>query len=485
MNMPPEPTELETKTTEELSVQLKEMFDLVEQQTGQIKAFGEVKADLAAKIEAQDERVMALSEELNDAKSRSDELEAKFNRPGHGGNVLEFQSVGDQFISSEHFKAMQAEEGRTCKKVAVKGILSRAAHALALKTLTSDALSAGALVTPDRIAEIIAPPDRALRLRDLITVGQTTSDQIEYAEETGFSNLYTVLTTAAIATDTDVDIESSAGFYAGQVIDIGGEAVTVATVASTTNITFAPALSGGHAIGVAVTSRFFAPTAETTDKPQGNITYEEKTAGVKTIAHWIPASRQILADATQLRSQIDGRLIFGLGLSEEEQILYGDGTGQSFLGIMANPAVQTYSWSAGAVGDTKIDAIRKAMTLARVAEFPISGTVLHPNDWEDVELVKGSDKHYIWVNVNEGGEMRLWRVPIVETTAIRPGEGLTGAFALGATIFDRESASIRVAEQHAGFFVQNMVAVLAEQREAFVTWRPEAFVNITFDAAPS
>ncbi len=227
-----------------------------------------------------------------------------------------------------------------------------------------------------------------------------------------------------------------------------------------------------------------APVAETMLKPESALTFDILTESVKTVAHWIPASRQVLDDAGQLRAYIDNRLLYGLMLAEEQQILYGNGLSPNLSGILTNTGIQSYSWSAGEVGDSKIDAIRRAITLARIAEYPVNGIVLHPNDWEDIQLAKGDDGHYIWVNVNEGGVMRLWSVPVVETTAIAEGEALVGSFNMGAMLWDREEANIRVGEPD-DYFTRNMVAILAEERLALTVFRPEAFVGVTFDTAPT
>jgi HK97 family phage major capsid protein len=55
---------------------------------------------------------------------------------------------------------------------------------------------------------------------------------------------------------------------------------------------------------------------------------------------------------------------------------------------------------------------------------------------------------------------------------------------MGAMIWDREQASIRVSEHHDDYFTRNMVAVLCEERLAFTIFRPESFVAVTFDEAP-
>ena len=133
--------------------------------------------------------------------------------------------------------------------------------------------------------------------------------------------------------------------------------------------------------------------------------------------------------------------------------------------------------------NTHIDHLRKAITLARRAGYPVTGIVLSPEDFETIELSKGSDGHYIWVTVPAGGETRLWRVPVVESLSINIGEFVVGAFGLGAQIWDREDANVRVSEHHADFFIRNQLAILAEERICQTIYRPESFVKGTFATA--
>jgi HK97 family phage major capsid protein len=72
---------------------------------------------------------------------------------------------------------------------------------------------------------------------------------------------------------------------------------------------------------------------------------------------------------------------------------------------------------------------------------------------------------------------------VVETAAIAEGTFLTGAFGLGATLYDRQQANVRIAEQHADFFVRNAMAILAEERLGLACKRPESFVRGTFTAS--
>jgi HK97 family phage major capsid protein len=214
-------------------------------------------------------------------------------------------------------------------------------------------------------------------------------------------------------------------------------------------------------------------------KPQSDLTFAIETASVKTIAHWIPATRQIINDAPQLRSYVDNRLTYGLELTEQSQILYGNGVGDNMQGIMTNPNIQNQG-QRPTNATSMIDWIRSAITKAILGGYPATGIVLHPSDWETIELSKGTDGHYLWVNVSNGGEARLWRVPVVQSTALVASEFLVGAFGLAGQLWDREQANVRISEHHSDYFARNMLAILAEERLALTVYRPEAFVKGDF-----
>jgi HK97 family phage major capsid protein len=281
------------------------------------------------------------------------------------------------------------------------------------------------------------------------------------------------------ATATTAQVENSTGFYRGQSVEVAGQSAIVASVGNG-SLTFESA-PGAASEGAVVSSKTFAPTPEGMLKPSADIKLDTVTSPVRTIATTIAASVQVLADADSMRQYVDQRLAYAVKLAEEAQILYGNGENPSLQGIMSHPAIQVHTRSSN-VSDTKIDAIRRAMTLARVAEYPVSGLVLHPEDLEDLEMVKDADGRYIFISeVSQGGASQIFRVPFVETTAIRPGECLLGAFQMGATVHDRQTASVRVSESHEDYFRRNLVLLRGESRLALSVMRPESFVKVVFD----
>jgi HK97 family phage major capsid protein len=215
-------------------------------------------------------------------------------------------------------------------------------------------------------------------------------------------------------------------------------------------------------------------------KAQSDISFALKTTNVVTIAHWFRASKQVLSDIPLLQSYINGRAIYGLKYKEEEQILAGNGVGGNMLGLI--PQASAFNNALRKAGDTKIDTLRRAILQVRIAEYRASAIALNPVDWADIELTKDSTGSYIWVNVQEGGAQRLWKLPVVDSNAVPEGEFLVGAMNIAAQIFDREEAAVEVSTEDGDNFRTNMVTIRAEERLAMAVYREESFVHGEFDA---
>jgi HK97 family phage major capsid protein len=366
-------------------------------------------------------------ETLRDVESWSSEAEYKSVAAEVAAGVeaevkSHFGSVGEAFLDSPEFKSLQGgKNGANMVAPFQTKSLEQKDIYSGLPTGTPGQFGA---VERDGIVPIA---QRRSRVRDLFPARSTNAAIIEYFRQTGFTN----------AADTVAE-RSGSNFGA---------------------------------------------------KPHSTMTFKGEQAPVRTIAHWEAAHRNVLADEPQLRSIIDNELLYGLRLTEDNQILSGAGTGEDLTGILNTTGIQTYSWSAGAttpVADTKADAIRRAATLSYLAYYEPTGIIVNPNDWEDIELTKNSQGTYLLaMSVAGGAESQIWRIPVIDTPAIASGTALIGAFGTGAQLYDREAATIRISEQHSDFFVRNAIVILAEERIALAVKRPESFVKVTFDAAPS
>jgi len=219
-------------------------------------------------------------------------------------------------------------------------------------------------------------------------------------------------------------------------------------------------------------------------KPESTITFELDSAPVATIAHWIKASKQVLADAAMLASYIDGRLRYGLKLKEEAQILNGSGVGLNITGLVtaatayANPGVTVQV-------ETMIDRLRLAMLQVTLAEYEADGIVLSPIDWCAIELTKTTDNQYLFTSPTGVTVPGLWGRPVVASQSMTAGDFLTGNFGQAAQLWDREDVNVVVSTENVDDFVKNMVTILCEERVGLTIFRPEALVTGDFDGLPA
>lgn len=272
------------------------------------------------------------------------------------------------------------------------------------------------LVAADRLVGIINNPNRVLTIRDALPVGRTSSNLVEFTKE----NVYT----------------NSAG------------------------------------------PQYDSPATENVTKPESGITFTLATAAVVTLAHFIPVSRQVLDDSPQLESYVNSRLIYGLKLEEEDQLLNGNGASGNIGGLLKSGNFTAYNRAV--TGDTKLDTLRRAITQAQLSEFMADTIVLNPADWEEIELLKATDNQYVWSNPVAMAGPQIWGKRVIPTNSIASGTFLVGAMAMGAQVWDRMDAAVQISYEDGDNFKKNMATLLAEERLALTVYRPSAFVSGSF-----
>ena len=369
------------------------------------KANGEIAESKAVEGETKSalEKLAVKSSELTD---KCLEMERKLSLGMTGANGEKQDTAGEMLVKSDSFKAMQ--EGRSkFARVEVKAAIVNATG------------QNQPLVQSQRLAGIINNPNRVLTIRDLLPVGRTTSNLVEYTKENVFTN--------------------NAG------------------------------------------PQYSSPDYENVTKPESGITFTLASAAVATLAHFIPVSRQVLDDSAQLESYVNGRLVYGLKLEEEDQLLNGNGTSGNLGGLLKSGNYTAYTRAV--TGDSKLDTIRRALTQAQLSEFTADAIVLNPADWETIELQKSSYGEYIF-----GGDMgpidalgpRIWGKRVVATNSITAGTFLVGSFTMGAQIWDRQDAAVQISYEDGDNFKKNMATLLAEERLALTVYRPAAFISGSF-----
>ena len=218
-----------------------------------------------------------------------------------------------------------------------------------------------------------------------------------------------------------------------------------------------------------------AEVAEGASKPEAALELTERNEPVRTIAVWLPVTNQQLDDVPQVRGYIDNRLGFMVRQRLDGQLLVGDGTAPNLSGILDRSGLQTEAKGA----DATPDAVYKAMTKVRVNAFAEpNAAVFHPNDWQDVRLLRTADGIYIWGNPADAGPERIWGLRVAQTTALTENTGLVGDFQQ-AELVVRQGVTFAVSDSHDTYFVENKQAIRAEMRAALAVYRPAAFCSVT------
>ncbi|MDQ3169456.1 MAG: phage major capsid protein [Acidobacteriota bacterium] len=224
-----------------------------------------------------------------------------------------------------------------------------------------------------------------------------------------------------------------------------------------------------------------APVSEGSLKPKSDITFELITEHVRTIAHLMDISLQMLDDVEFIESYITGRMIYQLKLVEEAQLLTGSGTGQNLEGIYT--AATLYANTTSIPNETDIDKLRLALLQVELAEANATGIILNPTDWAKIELLKETTGGYIFSHPQNVTTPRLWGRDVVSTSAMTAGRFLVGDFAAHAQIFDRQDANVAISFENKDNFERNLATLRVEERLALAIYRPEAFVKGRLETA--
>lgn len=226
---------------------------------------------------------------------------------------------------------------------------------------------------------------------------------------------------------------------------------------------------------------------EGTTKPEATFSTSEEDGKIETLAAYVKAHRQTLADASLLRSYIDGELRYELyagttGL--EAEVLNGDGTSGHLEGILETPGIISVEREAG---QSRVNTVRHAKTLLRLANRVARVVVFNPLNFEEVQLERedtGGDGTgaYLFGGPGVAGVPSIWGLTPVESTAIPEGKALV-CDPTGAMLLIRQAPEILVSDSDGNDFIQNRITILAEMRAGLMVRRPDAFALVDLDEA--
>jgi len=198
----------------------KEMKSWMEKANGELEASKRIEGETKAAIES----LATKAAELTD---KCLVLERKLSAGAEEGLGQKQETAGELLIKSDAFKEMQAGRSKYAR--------------IEMKAAIVNATGQNQpLVADMRVPGIIANPNRVLTIRDVLPVGRTGSNLVQFTRENVFTNS-------------------------------AGPQYDATSPASTENVT----------------------------KPESGITFTLANAAVVTLAHFIPVSRQVLDDVSQ------------------------------------------------------------------------------------------------------------------------------------------------------------------------------------------
>lgn len=222
-----------------------------------------------------------------------------------------------------------------------------------------------------------------------------------------------------------------------------------------------------------------AETAEGGSKPQSDLTFELISDPVRTIAHWLKVSKQVMDDAPALSSYIDRRLRHGVRQKLQRQILRGNGTAPNITGLDQTGRHTDFTPSSG---DNQFDSINRAKYAVIGADYQPNFIMLNPADWGAMERLKvgSSDDRYLAGSANaalsyiqNGLVPLIWGLPVVASNDVESGKFFLGD-SNAMQLFMRQGATVEMFEQDDTNVQSNLITIRAELRAALAVFTPAA-----------
>lgn len=192
-------------------------------------------------------------------------------------------------------------------------------------------------------------------------------------------------------------------------------------------------------------------------KAEASLPTQIVQANISTIAHWIKASNQILADAPALSMQIDNLLRYGVTAKLESELINGAGGTGKILGLVPQATAFVPTLTA------KADKIGEAKAAMEADGWVPSLIVMNPADWFVIASERATDEQYVLGSPRDPAGPSLWGIPVLTTPAIASGTTLILDQSQVA-VLNREGVTVMASREDGTNFTTNQTTILAEAR---------------------
>ena len=218
--------------------------------------------------------------------------------------------------------------------------------------------------------------------------------------------------------------------------------------------------------------------AEGTAKPESTFQFKLATANIETIAHYTKITEQLAQDAPAVQAFINAKMIYGLQLKIDEQLVNGQGAESSELVGLLKDATTCTDYSTNLTElkpsiKTMVDFALGIKTKLETIGYAPKYLILNPIDWASLALIKDTQGLYLLGGPATVAGKALWGMSVVTTPSMPQGKYLMSDFALGATIFDRQEVAVEI-DREQDDFTKNLFTIRVERRLGLAVENPKA-----------
>jgi HK97 family phage major capsid protein len=222
-----------------------------------------------------------------------------------------------------------------------------------------------------------------------------------------------------------------------------------------------------------------AETAEGLQLPQSSITFAPGTMPVSSIGHFVKITRQLAMDNAALAAYINRRMIYGVNLKVESQLVSGNGTSPNLNGLTnaGNFTAHGYTaalLSAAGLANNRFDLIGKMIGDCALADYPADVVVLNTADWWTMRLAKDGQGRYLLGDPASNVVPTLFGRPVVASNSMVAGKVWVGSLSQAATLHIREGIALDLSDSDENNFQLQLVSIRAVRRLALTVEKPAA-----------
>ncbi|MTW11424.1 phage major capsid protein [Pseudoduganella eburnea] len=220
-----------------------------------------------------------------------------------------------------------------------------------------------------------------------------------------------------------------------------------------------------------------AETTEGTAMPQSSITFSPGTMPVSTVAHWIKISRQLAMDNAALAAYINRRMVYGVNLRVENQLIAGNGVSPNISGLTVAGNFVAHGYTAASLNalglaNNRFDVIGKMIGDCAASDNPAEVIILNTADWWTLRLAKDNTGRYLLGDPGANVVPMLFGLPVVASTAMAAGKVWVGALRQAVTLHYREGIALDLSDSDGDNFTNGLVTIRAERRLAQTVDKP-------------